>query len=160
MTVASEALRSRAFDDPRVRVLLDAMSIPELLDALGPPETLTVYAEPVRWRVGQGRPALASEDPAVCVAMGKCATFRLRESVGVRLLVTTAYHPEACDWCDYPVRDLAEACDWSTWHSRLVSVELLVWRQAEHSQVTYDRETGQVPRYDNPTWAAFAAVPA
>ena len=77
----AERLEARAFDDPQVRAYLDTLSVETVEYRLGTPRVITIYAQPLgHWRVGDGRPSLANEDPAVMEAIGRCATARTPNS--------------------------------------------------------------------------------
>jgi hypothetical protein len=117
---------------------------------------VTVYAEGQGyWRVGDGHPALADDDPAVMQAIGRCAASRVRWGEGVIRLGSV--HPEPCGWCSYPLRELLRGLDWALYMSRLVTTERLVWRgrdRTEYVRVVRSEE------WDNPRHAAFWALPA
>lgn len=143
----------RRFRDREVVEALDGMDLESVLDALGDPVIREWYAEPKgHWRQGDGRPALADDDPAVMQAVGRCAASRIRGDV----TIPPSVHPRPCAWCDYPVPELLRACDWATWHSRYLLSESLTWKN-DMGQ-TYVR-SGRSSVYLNPTWAAFWARP-
>lgn len=148
-----ERVEAREFD-AGVVAFLDTLDADVVRNRLGDPEVHRYYGEPVGyWRVGDGRPSLASEEPAVMEAMGRCATARTMAD-GVRLPIH-AIHPAECGWCEYPLEQLLAACDWATWHSRWLSAEVWIWR----GQGVYAR-TVRADVYDNPAWARFYALPA
>jgi hypothetical protein len=117
---------------------------------------VTRYAEPLgHWRLGQPRPALADNDPAVMQAIGRCAAARIRDPRLVR--VAGSIHREPCGWCGFPLRELLAACDWATTRSRYVVVDLLVWRGEDGS--IYLRDTHRSGIYEGPAWSAFWVLP-
>lgn len=161
MTV-DDLLAQRDFADPRVRVVLDALSTEALETHLGPPRILERFAEPQGyWSPGQPRPPLADADPPAMQLMGQCAASRFRDSLAMpRPLRTGAIHPTACGWCDYPLRELLAALDWATWSSRYLIVRLAVWRRSELPEdrlSAYVRELA-VGEYQHPAWKAWWAL--
>ena len=135
----------------------------ELWAMLGQPDRVVAsYAEPMHWRQGDPRPALADIDPAVCQAMGRCALDRQVRGDGASFASAIGrlrfVHPVRCAWCEYPLGELLAACDWATWASRYVASEFAVWVGADGS--TEARSTGRTGIYEQPEWAAFFALPA
>lgn len=150
-----EKLTHRRFEDEGVRSALDEMDIDTLISVLGEPARVTRYAEQRGWAVGDGRPLLADEDPAVMQAIGRCATNRVRH--GLAALVNLGpIHNGECAWCPYPLEQLLEACAWGVMSSRFVVADLLVWTNADHQ--TYVR-AGGLTGYQNPAWRALFEMP-
>ncbi|HVM30745.1 MAG TPA: hypothetical protein VM305_08285 [Candidatus Limnocylindrales bacterium] len=154
-------LGRRQFDDEDVRATLDDMDVDSLVAVLGEPSVRRVYAEPYGyWKQGDGRPALADEDPAVMQAIGRCATARATHKSRVPGIPVDFVHPAECGWCVYPLEQLLAACDCNVWHSRLLLVEMLVWRKGEERGerfVTYERVNRQNV-YENRAHAAYWAA--
>lgn len=149
----NERIEDHGFDDPKVRAYLDTLDLEQLRWKLGEPRIVKVYAEPLGWwHVGDGRPSLADDYPAVMQAIGRCAASRREYGP-----VTGAIHPVACGWCDYPAEQLLAACDWATWHSRFLITELWVWSDPEASWVSYEREA-RSNEYEQPRWREFFAI--
>lgn len=109
------------------------------------------------WKVGDGRPALATDDPAEVVAMNLCVIARSPR--GARTIAgVTERHPERCGFCDYPVVELHRAIAHATYFARLVRDHLLVWIGDDHAgYIRAGEEDGQ---YQSPAWEAFAALHA
>jgi hypothetical protein len=118
-----QRLADKEFDDGDVIALLAEMDIDTLIGTLGEPERMTQHATAPGWKVGEGRPELANEDPAVMQAIGRCAWSRIEG----RPKVLNA-HPSECGWCQYPVEELLRACSWAVAMSGYVVVDVLVWR--------------------------------
>ena len=136
----------RDFGDPKLRAVLDEMTIGELVVAVGESDhKMTVY-EDAGWSAGDGRPAYGNEDPAVMVALSRCASNRVR--FGPDDLTSWA-HPEPCGWCDVPLEELLAAARWAIWSSRSITVDVDVWKGTGGS--SYERATGtggpQAPTY-------------
>lgn len=146
-----ERVEAREFDDPKVQQLLDALSVESIEYRLGPPRVVTVHATAPGWDQGSGQPSLASEDPAVMQAIGRCLASRSRFETPQ--LSAGAIHPRRCGWCDYPTEQLQAASSWAVWHSRYVISELLVWTNDER-HVSYVREV-RSGEYGNPAWTEF-----
>ena len=155
-----EHAQRRDFDFPGVRQLLDAAPLSSIEAWFGQPSIATSYAEPMAWSVGDGRPGLADEDPAVMQALGRCAASRVRSDLpGIRLGVGRV-HPRPCGWCGLPLAELLRACDWAVWRSRFLLAEVLTWHSdpVKRPGAEYHR----VPRsdvYTQPDWADFWALP-
>lgn len=153
-------VNDRVLDHAKVRQLLDNMTVEEVVMDLGQPDHIERYQEPTMWHQGDPRPVLATDDPAVTIAMSKCALSRMRH-IGPGPAVDV-FHPDTCGFDDYPVEQLLLAVDFATWQARYLTSEMLVWRQAQAGpkrHVTYVR-SGREPGYQNPAWRQFAALPA
>lgn len=161
----------REFNRRDVVEALDAMTIDAVCRALynttdqGQPSVIRTMAQGQGgWVMGDGRPSLADDDPAVMQAIGRCAAYRVRVKLpGIMPLVAKA-HPTECAWCAYPVAELLRACDWATVTSRYVITERLTWHQYPDEQpgkrgLSYSRG-GLDDRYLNEAWAEFHALPA
>jgi hypothetical protein len=159
----------RWFDDREVRAALDSLTVDMVVAQLsgdeddhGQPTLRRTFAEGQGyWRPGDGRPALADDDPAVMQAVGRCAAYQARLKLGHIPLILAA-HPRRCAWCDYPLAELLRACDWATITSRFLVTERLVWRQHPgrphpHQGAIYERG-GMQATYLNDAWAAFWAM--
>ncbi len=144
----SEKMTAEKFDDPKVRELLAEMSSDAISGRYGEPTVHTVYSR----SLPPEKPSLASDDPAVVQAMGRCAVSRTRSDALPRL---GSLHGDECAWCAYPVAELVAACEWGEWASRYIVAEVLTWRGDRSS---YERE-GQPARYGNPAWRDFWALP-
>lgn len=165
MSSISEAITERRLGYPGVAAKLDRMTIGEVVGVLGRPDReVRRYQEspPIRlengtlgpaWSVGDGRPMLATDDPAVIVAMNVCAVARnpwvVRGQINER-------HPGPCGWCDYPLIELHRAIAHATYFSRLVRDHLLVWVGDDHD--LYIRSGPEDGRYLAPAWEDFAAL--
>lgn len=151
-----EKLRAREFDDPDVRKMTAAMTIPALIVELGQPEIVTRYAEPRgNWRQGDDRPALADDDPAVMQAIGRCAFAELQRMGGFPKTLSSTHDTTACAWCDYPIAERLAACDWAVFRSRYVEAEFAVWRGKGSDHLRTLRQDV----YENPAWRDFWALP-
>src|SRR5687767_7292675 len=107
-------LDEREFADEDVTEFLAGMDIDTLTSKLGEPQQSTQYATAHGWRVGDGRPSLGNEDPAVMQAVARCASSRVRrEKFAEVSRVIDNVHPTTCDWCDYPLDELLKACAWN-----------------------------------------------
>ena len=152
---------SRRFDDPDVRASLHKLDFTSLVDRLGEPEIVTKYAQGLgNWKLGDGRPALADDDPAVMAAIGRCAASRVRWQWTPGLSGGGAVHPARCGWCDYPLPMLLTALEYATYINRLVVVEIALWRQSDAGPgryVTYKRSTGR-EGYSSAAWSDFEAL--
>lgn len=157
-----ERVEAREFDDPKVRAYLDTLDLDALRWKLGEPRVVTIHAEGQGyWHVGDGRPMLADEDPAVMQAIGRCALSRVRSTLpGPESLAHDAVHPARCGWCEYPPELLLGALDWAVWHSRYIVTELLVWSHSSDERwVTYERGA-RSGEYENPAWRDFWSLPS
>ncbi len=146
MSRLEDLMDRRSFRDPKLRAVLDEMTLLELTVAVGEADyKMTIY-EDAGWSAGDGRPAYANEDPAVIVALSRCAVNRIR--FGPDDLTSWA-HPEPCGWCDVPIEALLAAARWSIWASRSITVDVDVWTGANGS--SYERDSGtsgpQAPTY-------------
>lgn len=160
-----EMLADRVFENPDVRALLDEMSVAELTYQYGEPERRTYYATPQRyayrrdaeprakWDVGDERPIMANDDPAVIQALGRCAASRIRWEGKPPSLTSH----KTCTWCDVPLDELLKACDWATHESRYVTSDIVFWRNHDRTN-TYVREL-RSSVYENPVWRDFWALP-
>lgn len=142
MTLVSK-MDAAAFDDPKVRELLSEMSTAAITARYGEPHRVVLYSRPLPSK----KPSLATDDPAVAQAMGRCAVSRMPDQW--KLL---RFRHETCSWCAYPVDELVKGCEWAEYISRYVTAEILVWRNEDGE--TYERG-GASPHYENPAWAAF-----
>ncbi|HAM56452.1 MAG TPA: hypothetical protein DCQ64_14065 [Candidatus Rokubacteria bacterium] len=142
----------RDFRKDDTRDALNALSVGEIVNLIGAPDEYTEYASVSGWSEGDGRPTLASEDPAVMQAIGRCLASRVRSVLPPIRTLGDAAHPSACDWCDYPQAELTKACSWSVWHSHFVIADVLEWQGKEGSR--YARP-GTVTGYQNPDWRRF-----
>lgn len=138
-----------------VRDMLNALSVGEVIALLGSPSERVGYATAPGWTQGEGRPALANEDPAVMQSVGRCAAERARRRFPAPLPVLRAVHPSSCDWCEYPEDELLKACAWAVWHSRYVESHVFEWRG---DGATYTR-AGSMTGYQNPDWRRFFELP-
>lgn len=121
-----DKLVDRQFHDDDVRALADAMTLDQLFSVLGAADEEHVrYAMAGGWQVGDERPSLAHDDPAVMQAVGRCATNRIRLDGAPRL--PGDIHPSTCDWCDFPLEELLKACAWSVHQSGYVEAHVFVW---------------------------------
>ena len=144
-----EKMDAKLFNDAKVREALHEMTVEAITIRYGEPRVHIVHSRPLP----SGKPALASDDPAVVQAMGRCAVARTRLDGAPRL---GKLHGAECAWCAYPVGELVAACEWGDWSSRFVLVEALIWRGDDGS--TYVRE-GRSPHYGNPAWRDYWALP-
>lgn len=178
MSSVMEAIQDRRLDHPGVVAKLDRMTEGEVFGVLGNCREVRRYAEasPIRredgtvgpaWMVGDGRPTLANEDPAVIAAMNHCAAARIRFPQAVRAV--TENHPTRCGWCEsvpdgsgtkpaFPLEELLLAIAHGLYFARLVGTHLLIWDGEGGS--TYIRSGPEDGRYQHQEWAAFAALPA
>lgn len=143
---------ARQFRDPDVLAVLDQMDEESLRYRLGAPYVRTSW-ERSGWDDHDPRPALASDDPAVMCAIGRCASYRAAQRLGP--VLPGWVHPADCGWCSYPLPELLRALSWATWASGHMESEALIWEGAEGA--TYTRP-GRPELWTNPEWAAFAAL--
>lgn len=169
MTTVNEAIIHRRLAFPGVAAALDLLSTSEVVGMLGPSDReVRRYAvpapirlskddpfEPV-WKVGDGRPALATDDPAEVAAMNLCAIAR--SAPLVRTVGVTGRHPVRCGWCDYPLLELHRAIAHATYFARLVLDHLLVWVGDDGG--IYLRPGNEHGRYQNQRWQDFAELHA
>lgn len=150
---------------------LASLSTAELIAELGDPRITRTFVEsrgctarcPTEkdaphdhWRIGDGRPSLADEDPVAMCAIGRCATHRQRHGSVYGVLVPGNTHPERCGYCDYPLAQLLRALDWWAWHCQSITSEVWTW-----SGDAYTRSIGGgKSRYENPTVQRFSDLPA
>lgn len=171
MSGVQEAINQRLLGVPGVAAKLDRLSINEVVGLLGrPDEEVRHYqqATAVRlekdgplepaWKVGDGRPALATDDPAEVVAMNLCVIARTHRSKVSPVAGVTQRHPERCGFCDYPIVELHRAIAHATYFARLVRDHLLIWVGDDHAR--YVRAGDEDGRYQSPAWEAFAALHA
>lgn len=167
MSSISEAITERRLGYPGVAGKLDRMSLAEVCGVLGRPDREVRNLEPAppirledgtmgpAWKVGDGRPVLATDDPAEVVAMNLCAIARnpwtARQAV-------TERHPARCGFCDYEVLELHRAIAHATYFARLVRDHLLVWVGDDHE--VYLRAGEDDGRYQSQHWADLAALHA
>jgi len=158
----------RWFDDREVRAALDGLTIEQVCHLLasndhdhGQPSRYRTFAEGQGyWKPGDGRAALASDDPAVIQALGRCAAYQARLKFGTHVPLVIRSHPRECAWCDYPLAELLRACDWATVASRFLVTERLTWHQRPEADKPSERgsayhRAGLGATYLNTTWAAF-----
>lgn len=150
--LVDERIAARMFRDPDVLAVLDGMDEDSLRYRLGQPYVRTTW-ERSDWDDHDPRPALASDDPAVMCAIGRCASWRAAERLGP--ILPGHVHPKPCGWCEYPLDELLRALSWSTWASGHMQSEALIWEGPDGS--TYTRP-GRPETWTNPAWAAFAAL--
>lgn len=161
----------RWFDDREVRAALDTLTVDQVCHLLagndfdhGQPNRYRTFSEGQGyWRPGQGRPALASDDPAVMQAVGRCAAYQARLKFGTHVPLVLKAHPRECAWCDYPLAELLKACDWATVTSRFLITEELVWFQRPGADKPSERgssyhRSGLGAVYLNDAWATFWAL--
>ena len=148
-----DKIKLRQFRDADVLTALDDMDEQALRFLLGNPRVRQQW-ERSGWDDRQPRPALASDDPAVMAAIGRCASWRSAGTLGTA--VPGWVHPEPCGWCSYPLPEMLRALSWATWASGHLEAEALLWEGADGS--VYARP-GQPERWEHPAWAAFAALP-
>jgi len=152
----------REFDHVGVRQLLDQAPMDRIVEWFGQPVVHTTYQQPIgrHWAQGDGRPALADEDPAVMQAIGRCAASRVRSPVPS--LSPGRIHPAPCGWCGYPLDALLAACDWATWRSLCIVAETLTWYEDPSKRSgaggEYHRE-GRPGGYTAPAWVDLWALP-
>ena len=165
----NDRIFAREFGRNDVTAALDAMTIDGVCRALcgpsddGQPSVIRTMAQGQGgWRIGDGRPSLADDDPAVMQAIGRCAAYQVRLKLpGLKPMLDVA-HPGECAWCGYPVAEMMRACDWATVISRYVVTERLTWHQWPSQPVgqrglSYSRG-GLDDRYLNDAWAEFSAL--
>ena len=141
-------------DVSRVRDELDKLTTLQVVASLPEGRHVFEYAEGSgHWKVGDGRPMLADDDPAVMCAIGRCASARVRW--GDRPPQLGMIHGQSCGWCEYDLSGLLTALDWFTWHGRMVTREVWSWTS---NGFTYTRAKGG-SGYQEPRVAAFAALP-
>lgn len=145
----------RDFSEQSVEAL-NAMTTSDVIVALGAPTEHVVCATAQGWSPGDGRPDLASEDPAVMQAIGQCAAFKTRLRFSAPLPLTLAAHPGTCEWCGYPLVELVKACAWATWQSRLITAHVLEWKNKENRQYL---RPGSLTGYQNPEYRRFWDLP-
>jgi hypothetical protein len=162
-----EAIADRGLSYPGVTAALDRLSVAEVIAKLGPCDReIRRYQEapPVRlspdgplqtaWTVGDGRPALATDDPAEVVAMNLCVLARTPQIV--RVVGVTNRHPGPCGWCDYPIAELHRAIAHATYFGRLLRDHLLIWDGEDGS--LYVRAGEEDGRYQHQDWQAMAEL--
>jgi hypothetical protein len=162
VTSVADAIDARDYAVKGVSDYLGQLEETSLVGLLGSPRELLRFAEAApssdpaaNWHIGDGRPALADDDPAVMQAMGRCAVARQRGVLGVPV-VRGAIHGVPCGWCDYPLAEVLRALGWAVWRSRYVLARLLVWDGLNGSVYVRSRPTGA---YLEPSWAVFFGRP-
>lgn len=167
MSAVNEAIDERRLGAAGVAAKLDRLSIRDVEGLLGRSDReIRRYQEapPVRledgtlgpaWKVGDGRPMLATDDPAEVVAMNLCAIAR--NPWVVRMQVNER-HPGPCGWCGYPLAELHRAIAHATYFARLVRDHLLVWVGSDHAIYVRAGEDDGV--YLAHQWADMAALHA
>lgn len=162
MTGTYELIARRDFDGKDVRSTLDDMTLPEVIGLIGTPVYARAYRRPSR--AHDAPPALASDDPSVTEAMGRCAVSRM-DFFGVavpRLGAETSrlHRRQDCQWCDYPTDELIAACDYAVGTMRYLENELLVWHENEPMRggAKYVRP-GRSEVYEHPSWGEFWSLP-
>jgi len=177
MSSVMEAINERRLGYPGVAAKLDRMSEAEVYALLGACDReVRTYQETAwvtrpdgsrgpHWKVGDGQPALATDDPGVVVAMNLCAIAR-NPWVAPRL--ANERHPGPCYWCE-PVDDgkggkrprhttteLLTAISHAAYFARKVRDHLLVW--VGEDGAVYARAGHEDGAYLNDRWAAFEAL--
>ena len=164
-TSITEAISDRQLGYPGVTARLDKMSLTEVVYLLGPCDReVRTYQETAwatrpdgtrgpAWMVGDGKPALATDDPGVIVAMNLCAIARNPWAAPRQ---ANERHPGPCGFCEYPVSELLLAISHATYFARLVRDHLLVWKGEDGA--TYVRAGHEDGVYLNQRWADFEAL--
>lgn len=147
-----DRIAARMFRDPDVLAVLDSLDEGSLRYRLGDPWVRQAW-ERSGWDDRLPRPALASDDPAVMAAVGRCASWRSAGELGP--LLPGWVHPAPCGWCDMPLPEMLAACRWAVWASGHLESEHLVWSGPDGS--AYVRP-GRPEAWEHPAWAAFAAL--
>lgn len=145
-----------ALDD--VREQLNAMTIAEVIAMKGAPREHVTYAKAMHgprgpwWKVGDERPTLANDDPAVMQSVGRCAATR-RTIKGTAYVVPAGTHPSTCEWCDYPLEDLLKACAWAVHQSGFIESHVFEWTDEEgRKYVRSGGDTGYRNRVHRSFW--------
>jgi len=159
--------REGDLDDKRLLVYLDTLDYPRLVGLLQAPAVVTeVHLTPTprtdagsesTWGPGEPRPALADEDPAVMLALARCAMARWRGNDWFGGIVETVTHDRECGWCAYPATELLRALAWAEHFARFIVSEAWVWQRG---RAAYRRSTGRRDTYENVAWQTFAALPS
>lgn len=149
-----DRIRLRQFRDADVLAALDDMDEQALRYLLGNPRVRQSW-ERSGWDDHAPRPALASDDPAVMAAIGRCASWRQRGVWPGPSALPGHVHPEPCGWDGYPLPELLRALSWATWASGHLESESLLWEG--HDGSTYVRP-GSPERWEHPAWAEFASL--
>ena len=162
MSTVLELIGRRDFDGKDVRATLDELSLQEVIVNLGSPHYVRRYRKPSI--VHDIKPVLASDDPAVLEAMGRCSLARsdVFRVASPRLYANASriHRPDECQWCEWPAALLVEACDYAVGTMKFLEDEMLVWYQHQDRSAgaKYIRVTrGQV--YEHPAWASFWSMP-
>lgn len=157
-----EYIARRNFDQKEAIKYLDDLSTSEVIVLAGSPLYVRNYRR--RMKAYDAPPALASDDPAVTEAMGRCAVSRM-DFFGVALPRASAagsliHRVADCQWCDYPTDELVAACDYAVGTMRYLEDELLVWHENEATRggAKYIRP-GRSGVYEHPAWADFWSQP-
>lgn len=148
-------LDARQFDDTDVRKVLDEVSYTGMVAKYGLPVVSTHMTSADGWSNGDGRPALADDDPAIMQAIGRCAAARVRWDDAPPLM-TKGVHPAPCGWCEWPIEELLVACSWDVWKSGHIGSETMTWEGANGSHYT---RGGRHDVFTSPTHAEFWATP-
>lgn len=143
---------AQRFTDDAIRDVLDALNVTDLVGLLGDPVPMTEYATAPGWTVGDGRPTLANDDPAVMQAIGRCSAHRARRKYDFPMPMLDKVHPTRCDWCDFPDDELLKACSWAVHQSRFVLADVLVWTNEDGHRYV---RSGHLTGYQNPRWRRF-----
>lgn len=158
-----ERIASRWFGDREVIEALDAMTTEGVMNALRtvyddalPSRETTYSAGSGLWSWDDPRPALASDDPAVMQAIGRCAAWQVRRRMPALIPSLVKAHPTPCAWCEYPAAELLLACDWSVLQSRHVASEVLTWKGTNE---TIYRRSGRDDVHLALGYADFWAMP-
>ena len=169
MTAVMDAIDRRDLGKKGVAAYLDGLPIADVAALLDDPHHVTEYAAVPGWKVGDGKPDLADDDPATMQAMGRCLASRISGRRALDLSDSTkalgdyldpyagAIHPKACGWCDLPVDELVKACAWAAWSAHYVVTRLDVWHGIHGSRYVRSHPTGY---YENPRHAEWWALDA
>lgn len=153
----ADKVDARLFADEDVRDFLNKCDVSTIIGKYGAPDDhITKHAEAKGWQTGDGRPALASDDPAVMQAIGRCAADRSRQTLKAPVPFRRSVHPSPCAWCDYPTDELLKACAWAVHQSAFVTADVFVWRNNQGH--TYARP-GSLTGYQRKEWREFWALP-
>lgn len=122
-------IRQRRFDEAPVRSVLDRMGVADLISMFGDPVWVRNYHQSTtHWKPGDDRPALASDDPSVMQAIGRCAVGRIAPPKGLST-PASIHDVSRCGWCEYPVDELLKACEWAQYQAMYLTAEMIVWHE-------------------------------